>query len=148
MLGKVNGMNSALNGSDATPARPRGYGPALDQALAQARRRDATAARRNVLGMLRDGDIDAQWVVALAVADPDVGRTRLTQVMAVLGWRRAEAEAALAKMGIASSRRVGWLITARGNRHLEEFLRVAEHRGRPKLPPEWIYQGAEEARGL
>ena len=119
-----------------------------DQALAQALRRAATAARHNALRLLKDGDIDAHWVVALAVADPDVGRTRLTQVMAVLGWRRADAEAALAKVGIASSRRVGWLLTARGNRHMQDFLRVAERRGRPELPPGWMYQAAEDPRAL
>ena len=112
----------------------------VTHADALARRKEASAAKKSVIDRLKEGVIDVTGAVVMAAVDPDVARLAITAVMMAVGWDLTSAERALERIGIGASRRLGWLLTDTGNRHLEAFYELVERPARPKLPLDWFYR--------
>lgn len=131
---------STENDVTGPPVRGRALASGVTSAYAAARRTQAAASRNEALKLLRTGQIDAPGLLLLAALDADVGKIGLIRALATLGWNEAAAERALAKLGINKTRRVAWLFTNSGSRHCDEFLRLAQGPGRPKLATGWFYR--------
>ena len=141
-FGKVGTMNNNndvdTSFSNANQFTSMVLASGVPRATAAERRKQAMAARRSALAMLKEGGIGVDGLVVIGAVDPDVGKIRLLTVMGALGWDKVAAVDALLRIGLGKDRRIDWFVDRDGRPQLlDAFCAIAARAGRPELPPDW-----------
>lgn len=105
---------------------------------------EAKRRRTEVLRQLAAGELGFNALLALAMVDPAVSRMKaLRALVALPSWGPRSAETALARAGIDSGRRLGYVVSPAAPQRVSRLLKLVDvgPGGRPPLAPGWPLWG-------